>query len=98
MARRQLLIERHERVHSDLARQNDPLVADSSDQAIQRENDEALEIIDDAAMTEVAAIDAALQRFDRGLYGVCNQCGAKIEMRRLAAVPHAITCVRCVSR
>lgn len=95
--RRKLLSERHERIGRDLARQNEALVADSDDQAIQRANDDALQAIDAAALQEIAAIDAALERLDQGQYGVCVRCEGTIEAGRLAAVPHAITCVRCSS-
>ncbi|HEV8332746.1 MAG TPA: hypothetical protein VGQ22_15080 [Steroidobacteraceae bacterium] len=59
--RRNALEERHARVARDLQRRNDPLVADWSDRAIQLQNDEALQAIDDAAQDELAAIDEALR-------------------------------------
>lgn len=93
--RRSLLKQRHERVEHDLERRDDPLVADSSDQAIQLQNDETLQAIDDAARSEVAAIDEALQRLEHGLYGTCKRCGEQIEPARLQAVPHAVMCAQC---
>ena len=51
---------------------NDPLVGDWSDRAIQLQNDEVLQAIDDAARDELVAIDEALHRIERGLYGVCK--------------------------
>jgi hypothetical protein len=47
--RRGVLVDRQERVQHDLARRNDPLVPDSSDRAIQLENDETLQAIDEVA-------------------------------------------------
>lgn len=94
--RRQALEERHARVARDLQRGNDPLVGDWSDRAIQLQNDEALQAIDDAARDELAAIDEALQRLDQGLYGTCKKCGADIEPARLQAL-HAVTCARCAT-
>ena len=95
-ARRTLLEQRHERVIRDLQRQSEPLVGDSSDRAIQQQNDETLEVIDDATKDELAAIDEALERFDRGLYGTCKRCGGEIEAGRLSAL-HAVTCAKCAS-
>ena len=89
------LLNRKRRVDDDLARRNDPLVADFSDQAIQRENDETLEEIGDAARREIWAIDTALQRLGQGLYGICRHCGDEIPTARLRALPHATTCVDC---
>jgi DnaK suppressor protein len=78
-ARRNALEERHRRVSRDLQRGNDPLIGDWSDRATQLQNDEVLQAIDDAARDELAAIDEALQRLDRGLYGTCKNCGAPID-------------------
>lgn len=94
-ARRAELLVRHSRVENDLARRNEPLVADSSDQAIQLQNDEALQEIGDAARTEIEAIDEALQRLGQGLYGICKVCGNEIPAARLHAMPQATACVDC---
>lgn len=94
--RRHALEERHARVSRDLQRGNDPLVGDWSDRAIQLQNDETLQVIDDATRHELAAISEALQRLDQGLYGTCKKCGADIEPGRLQAL-HAVTCVRCAT-
>ncbi|HEU5058073.1 MAG TPA: TraR/DksA family transcriptional regulator, partial [Kofleriaceae bacterium] len=40
----------------------------------------------------VEEIDAALQRIERGEYGVCEECGEPIEPQRLDAVPWARRC------
>jgi|SRR5688572_26577524 DnaK suppressor protein len=97
MVRRRALLERHERVEADLQRRGEPLVGDWSDRAIQLQNDEALQAIDDAAQDELAAIDEVLQRLGRGLYGVCKECGGSIEPGRLRAL-HAVTCAACARR
>jgi DnaK suppressor protein len=43
----------------------------------------------------VDEIAAALARIDDGTYGVCEQCGEPIGMRRLEAVPWARRCFTC---
>lgn len=40
-------------------------------------------------------VDAALERIERGLFGVCVACGEKIGMGRLKAKPEAHLCLRC---
>lgn len=97
ITRRAELLERRDRVDLDLARGHEPLVADSSDQAIQVQNDEPLQAIGEAAADEIAAIDAALERIANGLYGTCKRCGGQIPPRRLAAVPYAVNCADCAS-
>jgi DnaK suppressor protein len=94
--RRSALEERHVRVTRDLQRSNEPLVGDWSDRAIQLQNDETLQVIDEAAKEELAAIDEALQRLEQGLYGTCSKCGADIEPGRLRTL-HAVTCARCAT-
>jgi len=41
------------------------------------------------------AIVSALDRLDRGTYGLCNSCGEPIPGQRLATVPEASTCLNC---
>jgi DnaK suppressor protein len=95
LARRTELRQRQDRVGRDLARQNEPLSADSSDRAIQLENDEALAAIGNAATQELGEIEVALQRIASGLYGTCEVCGEPISAARIAAVPQATRCEHC---
>jgi DnaK suppressor protein len=47
---------------------------------------------------EVQQIDAALARIEAGEYGVCRDCEAEIDPRRLAALPYALLCTECATR
>jgi RNA polymerase-binding transcription factor DksA len=47
------------------------------------------------SQSRVAEIDQALQRHERGSYGICKKCGEAIPAERLAARPAAQTCLRC---
>jgi DnaK suppressor protein len=40
-------------------------------------------------------VDAALTRLEQGSYGRCQDCGGKIPLARLDAVPYALCCVPC---
>lgn len=42
---------------------------------------------------EVRDIEAALQRMDEGTYGVCVDCGRRIDPKRLEAQPTAVRCI-----
>jgi DnaK suppressor protein len=46
---------------------------------------------------EVTQIDAAIARLEAGEYGVCRDCGADIDPRRLEALPYALLCTECAS-
>ncbi len=43
-------------------------------------------------------IEEALQRFEEGSYGVCEDCGRTIEWGRLKVLPYTSLCVECVRR
>jgi DnaK suppressor protein len=72
-----------------------PLAADSEEQAIELENQEALEVIGKTETNEIHEIEAALKRISEGTYGTCAKCGGPIDPRRLKALPTAATCVPC---
>ena len=46
----------------------------------------------------VNRIAAALERLDRGEYGMCVECGEAIAPARLQVMPEVLTCVRCQDR
>src|SRR5262245_15789709 len=43
-------------------------------------------------------INAALEKFDGGTYGVCESCGGPIAEPRLEAMPAARLCITCASK
>lgn len=71
------------------------LSADSEDQAIELENQEALEVIERSDIREIRQIQAALKRIAEGTYGICARCGETIDPRRLKALPTATLCISC---
>ncbi len=40
-------------------------------------------------------IDHAIARIDQGIYGICNECGEEIRLKRLEARPVAKFCIDC---
>jgi len=71
------------------------LPADSEEQALELENQEALEVIEKTETTEIHQIEAALKRISEGTYGTCAKCGGPIDPRRLKPLPTAARCVSC---
>jgi DnaK suppressor protein len=49
------------------------------------------------ARVQVQEIDEALERIERGTYGICESCGQRIPRARLRAMPSARLCVACKS-
>ena len=70
-----------------------PLPADSEEQATDLENQEALEAVEKTGVREIHRIEQALKRISEGTYGICAQCGADINPKRLAVMPTATTCI-----
>lgn len=75
--------------------QREPLDDDFSEQAVAREDDEALDGVERAAMDEIAQVRQALSRLDAGTYGLCAACGEPIANARLEALPAATHCISC---
>src|SRR5688572_20964489 len=78
------------RIERDLAETPDP---DSSERAVQMEDDEALEGQAVVISNEIASIRRALERIDDGSYGECTKCGEAIAEGRLQARPEAALCI-----
>jgi hypothetical protein len=43
----------------------------------------------------VQQVSEALERIDKGTYGLCLRCGQSIEAKRLAALPWVALCISC---
>ena len=71
------------------------LDTDSEERALQVENDEVLVAMREEAATQIAAIDAALERLSSGTYGDCVKCHVQIGKDRLAALPYTPFCAEC---
>jgi RNA polymerase-binding protein DksA len=44
---------------------------------------------------ELEAVEHALAKFENGQYGICEDCGRRIEVERLRAEPTAPRCLEC---
>jgi len=86
------LKERQDRVAQDLA---EPLDPDSSEQAVQMEDDMSLGGQAALIAREIASVKRALTRIENGTYGQCVRCGEEIAAKRLQARPEAALCIEC---
>ena len=57
-----------------------------------------LSLLGEVQRGQITMIDAALARIDSGDYGVCADCGAEIDPKRLTALPFALLCSECATR
>ena len=44
---------------------------------------------------ELVGVEHALDKFEKGTYGLCDNCGKPIAPERLEALPQASLCVKC---
>ncbi len=88
------LESRATRIKDDLF---EPMSADSEEQAVEAEDDEALFGQETLVMQKIAEVRAAIRRVDEGRYGICITCGEAISPARLAAIPEAAQCITCAS-
>jgi RNA polymerase-binding transcription factor DksA len=71
---------------------------DWDEQAIQRENDEVLDGLDETGRREIEGIDAALARIKAGTFGRCVVCEEPIPPARIEAAPAAASCTGCITQ
>lgn len=68
---------------------------DWEEQAIERENEEVVEALNETIRTELEQIIAALNRVEKNEFGVCSICDDPIPIGRLEALPYTDRCVSC---
>jgi len=86
---------RLEAIGKDRTRARGALDPDFSEQAVQRQNDPALDALDVRGREALTAVRAALSRIEAGNYGWCVACGSPIAVARLRAEPEADRCMAC---
>lgn len=86
---------RQGRVEADLS---EPLDPDSSERAVEMEDDAGLEMQASLIAREIASVKRAMARIEEGTYGLCVRCGAPIAPARLEARPEAALCIDCAQK
>ncbi len=72
--------------------------ADPADRAT-AESDRAFTLrLRDRERHLIRKIQAAIQRMDDGVYGICEECGEEISIPRLKARPVTRLCINCKAR
>lgn len=89
------LQSRLKRIERDLDEPHDP---DSSERAVQMEDDDSLEGQARLVTREIVSTKRALARISEGEFGYCVQCGEEISDGRLNARPEAALCIACAKK
>jgi DnaK suppressor protein len=77
---------------------DEPLNADSSEQAVEVQDDVSLEQQAALIAREIGSLNRAVARIEGGTYGDCVLCGEKIAEARLQARPEASLCIDCARK
>src|SRR5262245_2914895 len=93
--KRRELEERVGRISRELRRREGPMSADFAEQVVEQENLDVLYSLESEGRQELALVELALDRIAHDTYGYCRVCGDPIAEARLAALPHADTCIKC---
>jgi RNA polymerase-binding protein DksA len=70
-------------------------LTDTADIASNLIEDEIVMSIAQGEAREIAQIDEALKKIQKGKYGICECCGKSINKQRLMAIPFVNLCVKC---
>ena len=70
-------------------------VGDAGDASLATEQSDLRNTQIERDLVELRDIDAALERFENGSYGICVRCGRDIATARLRANPSAPRCIEC---
>lgn len=92
------LLARDEEARGAIRRKDPAGNLSFEDLGIEGEFDDVLDSLGDRSRAELLGIWNALQRMDQGVYGVCRECGQKIHVERLKAIPATEYCVTCAAR
>lgn len=70
-------------------------VADLGDMSVNSYSREVLYNLSEVQRQRVQDIDAALERLEQGVYGICAECGEEIDPQRLQVRPFSRYCIDC---
>ena len=69
-------------------------MADLEDIDNVQDNDAVFEMVNNASHT-LEQIEKALEKLEKGTYGICEDCNSPISVERLRALPFATQCIEC---
>ena len=93
---RDFLEQRISRTQKHIKHADGPPNQDFAEQATERQHEDVIYGLDEAARVELQQIKQALQRMENSEYGICQECGEQIPYQRLEAVPFTPFCKNCV--
>jgi DnaK suppressor protein len=89
---RQEILEDMEHLRTDLRNMAEPSADEADVDAYEREKTWALV---QRLQHKLNSLDQAIQLAQKGRYGLCNNCGERIDPARLEILPEATMCLSC---
>ena len=89
------LTQHSDEISKDLHHETQDIEKDFAEQATQLENQEVLEFLGDEAKARLLSVNKALLRIEAGNFGICEQCGKRINGQRLEIIPYVSLCIQC---
>jgi RNA polymerase-binding protein DksA len=89
---RQEILEDVANLQTDLKNMAEPSADEADADAYEREKTWALV---QSLQRKVESIDQAIRLAQKGVYGVCQSCGERIDPARLEILPEATLCLPC---
>jgi len=100
---RQQLLEERDKIKRDILGRTElpptfdaDVVLDSADSSVREHSMDLESSLMNMKSDRLEQINAALQRIERGDYGICIKCRKEIDPKRLDAEPTAMTCMDCL--
>lgn len=88
------LSNRLENLSRDLSKSHS---RDSTEQAVERENDEVIDSLESETIEELQQVKQAIKRIEQGTYRICTKCENEIPVERLHAIPYTTLCLECAA-
>mgnify|MGYP000123796139 CR=1 FL=1 len=73
-------------------------IQDIGDEASNIYNKQILMSLNESERLRLQEVDEALDRIENGTYGICEECGGPISLKRLEVRPVAKYCVPCLTK
>ena len=95
LSTKETLTKRLEKIEGSKLREGGALSLDWSQQAVEMENFDVVDALEESEIKELEMIQHALERIDKGTYGKCESCGKDIGEARIMAIPYSTICINC---
>ena len=70
-------------------------IQDIGDESVTISNRNLLMSLSENERVKLMEVDEALDRIENGSFGICEECGEPIALKRLEVIPNARYCITC---